>query len=457
MNIGTGTGAFSKMRDRIRPKSFHRHNGIVDPPPWTIARTRIVTLNDMTDSSPFSILLIHPPPAASAMPPETLARTRRIFSGGSVSTRVWNPRPEGLEGGGRGLLARLEQLSARYDTIHFFCADEIGPARLKELVVALRDRQPRLRLSLSCIVDDKIAPELMALDDFRAVVQIQWRVTGPLPELRFFKAFSRAGVWNHLILDGAAATTENCNAVALQPNIIHSWEATKAGDAACRATDAYGQVARLPGRPLWQAVNSPVNRFLLVDRVTRDRLLRLRIDDDGDRLYPVGDALRYRFSPPDRLPDGCLDEICAMVKAGGTVSATHVRYNLERAFLIGYVREKGVIVGNSSLKNPRPEYIDTVRHQSGLDLTGFVERGYTSVRPEYRGLGIGTRLLEGLTQRAAGRKIFSVIAEDNEATKIIARRNRTRKVASYFSKKAGKPVGIWMPEWMIGADEGSTP
>ena len=175
-------------------------------------------------------------------------------------------------------------------------------------------------------------------------------------------------------------------------------------------------------------------------------------DDAGEGLYAVGEALAYHYLPPERLPDGYLDDICAMVAAGGTVAATHVRFNLERAFLIGYAMENGVIVGNSSLKNPRPAYIDTVRRQSGLDLTGFVERGYTSVRPEYRGLGIGTRLLEGLTQRAGDLKIFSVIAEDNAATQTIALRNRTRKVATYFSEKAGKPVGIWMPEWMIDTE-----
>jgi GNAT superfamily N-acetyltransferase len=154
---------------------------------------------------------------------------------------------------------------------------------------------------------------------------------------------------------------------------------------------------------------------------------------------------------PGDLPEGYLDEICAMVSAGGTVANTHVRANLRRAYLIGYVQEKGRIVGNSSLKNPRPAYIDSVRRQTGMDLSGYVERGYTSVRPEYRGLGIGTKLLDGLTRRAGDRKIFSVIAEDNAATQTIAIRNRTRKVATYFSHKAGKPVGIWMPEWMIDA------
>jgi hypothetical protein len=30
-------------------------------------------------------------------------------------------------------------------------------------------------------------------------------------------------------------------------------------------------------------------------------------------------------------------------------------------------------------------------------------------------------------------------------------------VASYFSEKAGKQVGIWMPEWMIGTNGKKTP
>ena len=407
----------------------------------------------MTVASPFSILLIQPPPANSAMPPSTLAQAKKMVSDRSMKTHLWDARPDGFTDGGKRLLDLLEQLSERYDTIHFLCLDEIEPTQLKDLVMALNERQPRLRLALCCIIDNTITSDFIDMDECGAIVHIQWRLTGPLPDFRFFKAFSRAGVWNHLVLDGTSASLENCKAVAHQPNIIHSWESINAGNWGCDPNGAYGQVRPLPGRPLWQTVNDPVGRFLLVDRLTKNRLFRLRIEDDGERLYTVGDALEYHFLPPDRLPDGYLDEICAMVAAGGTVAATHVRFNLERAFLIGYTMENGAIVGNSSLKNPRPEYIARVRRQSGLDLTGYVERGYTSVRPEYRGLGIGTKLLEGLTQRAGGRKIFSVISEDNAATQTIAKRNRTRKVATYFSEKAGKPVGIWMPEWMIDGNQ----
>ena len=407
----------------------------------------------MTASSSSSILLIQPSPALSTAPPSTLTQARKLASAASMETHWWDVRLDPFANGGRRQLERLERLSARYHTGHCFCVNEIPPAQLQDLVAALNERRPGLRLSLCSVIDRDHAEDFttMLMDD--GIVQIRWRVRGPLPDVGFFKAFSRAGIWNHLMLDGATVSSETCRAVASQPNIIHSWEITHAGGRCSHVNESYSQVEPLPGRPLWQTMNDPVDLFLLVDRLSKDQLLRLRVDDDGERLFTVGAALMYHFLPPDRLPDGYLEEICAMVAAGGTVAATHVRFNLQRAHLIGYVQEKGVIVGNSSLKNPRPEYIDAVRRQTGLDLTGFVERGYTSVRPEYRGLGIGTRLLEGLTQRAGDRKIFSVIAEDNAATKIIAIRNRSRKVATYYSEKAGKPVGIWMPEWMIDTNE----
>jgi GNAT superfamily N-acetyltransferase len=117
--------------------------------------------------------------------------------------------------------------------------------------------------------------------------------------------------------------------------------------------------------------------------------------------------------------------------------------------LVAYVEDQGVIVGNSSLKHPRSEYIEAVSEQSGIDLHNYLERGYTSVRPEYRGLGVGAKLLAGLTQRAGDYKIFSVIAENNIATRKMALRNRTRRVATFFSRRANKEMGVWIPEWMI--------
>ena len=134
------------------------------------------------------------------------------------------------------------------------------------------------------------------------------------------------------------------------------------------------------------------------------------------------------------------------------MDTAYVRYNLERAYLIGYAEENGIIVGNSSLKHPREEFIQRLNTITGLDFNHFVERGYTSVRPEYRALGVGSRLLEGLTKRAGQFKIFSIISEDNTATHKIAKKNKTKKIAVYYSEKVGKKLGIWMPENMIEKD-----
>ncbi|MCJ8501500.1 GNAT family N-acetyltransferase [Desulfatitalea alkaliphila] len=128
---------------------------------------------------------------------------------------------------------------------------------------------------------------------------------------------------------------------------------------------------------------------------------------------------------------------------------TFVRANLERAFLIGYVKDGDEIVGCSSLKHPRPEFLATVREQTGIDLANYLERGYTSVKPEYRKRGIGSTLLAGLTSRIGERKLFSVIGEDNIGGRKIALNNRTKRVAVYQSRKTGKKLGIWIPEWML--------
>ncbi len=177
--------------------------------------------------------------------------------------------------------------------------------------------------------------------------------------------------------------------------------------------------------------------------------MRMRIQDDGRSFFEVGQNLHYHYVPPMDLPEGYLEEIVRMVAAGGSVNTQFVKHNLERAHLIAYALEEGVIIGNSSLKHPRDEYIEAVSQQSGFDLHNFLERGYTSVRPEYRGLGIGAQMLTGLTERAGDYKIFSVIAEGNIATQKMAIRNRTRRVATFYSQRARKLVSVWIPEWML--------
>lgn len=269
-------------------------------------------------------------------------------------------------------------------------------------------------------------------------------------------AASRKGLWNHLILNGNSREALRQFAAA-NSNIVHSYcleekQVSTYSDPLYSfpsAAPAYGRTRSMPGQPLWMAVKDAGFISKLLVHHDPKTLMRMRVRDDALSLFEVGKQVRYHYQRPVDLPDGYLDEIVRMVEAGGSVNIQFVRHNLERAYLIAYAEEEGVIIGNSSLKQPREEYIDAVSQQSGIDLHAFLERGYTSVRPEYRGLGVGAKLLEGLTQRAGGHKIFSVIAESNVATQKMAMRNRTRRVATFFSQRAKKEMSVWIPEWML--------
>jgi GNAT superfamily N-acetyltransferase len=267
---------------------------------------------------------------------------------------------------------------------------------------------------------------------------------------------SNAGIWNNVIIPENVSDEELIHYVADNPAVAHSWTQSWSSKSNHLYPDdrvkplgpSYANVSELPGKPFWHWLSDPVYMLLYVKKYGVKKLVQWRVSEDR-KIYTLGSSMEYHFVKPQELPHGYLEKICKMVEAGGSVGTTWVRHNLKNAFLIGYVTERGSLVANSSLKQPRPEYIDAVSNQSGINLRNYLERGYTSVRPEYRGMGIGTKLLEGLTKRIGDRKLFSIIAEDNIATKKMALRNRTKKVAQFYSDRVGKEIGIWVPEWMI--------
>ncbi|MBU0970195.1 MAG: GNAT family N-acetyltransferase [Proteobacteria bacterium] len=291
---------------------------------------------------------------------------------------------------------------------------------------------------------------------------IHWEIHGEnarIPEKRLWET-SKLGIWNHIsgprLFQGKADKAQ-MKFIVNNPNIVHSFGETalgqikneEAGFPVSEKFMAYARVAPLPGIAFWKLFGDLSCLLLYVNRLTKTALTCLRADPQAQSVITLGSQVVYFYQLPKDLPLGVLDEICKMVEAGGSVDITHVRSNLERAYLIGYAMENGVIIGNSSLKHPRQAFIQRLKQMTNVDFTYFVERGYTSVRPEYRAMGVGAKLLEGLTKRAGGRKVFSIISEDNLATQKIALRNKTKKILTYFSDKLNKEMGVWMPEHMI--------
>ncbi len=364
--------------------------------------------------------------------------------------------------------SRFPALSEVTTRVRKAIADGTAPKRTEVGRPALLLAETFAGKSLAGILQGTLQPESMtALLEGAAAAQagvVEWRdPAGDIKAItRLLYQSSQKGLWNHLLLpqsDSAPATAALARFAVANPNIIHSW--CRCSEPASFVSDArrlyplgnppYGATRPLPGVPFWQRLQDPVYLRACQERWGTRELSRMYLLDDDRTLHVAGSGLAYTFAPPGQLPPGYLEEICEMVAAGGSVQAQWVRHNLERAYLVAYAEENGVIVGCYSLKHPREEYIEAVSQQSGIDLRHYLERGYASVRPEYRSLGIGARLLEGLTQRArAGQyKVFSVIAEDNVGTQKMAMRKGTRKVATYFSERAQKQVGVWIPQEML--------
>ncbi len=291
----------------------------------------------------------------------------------------------------------------------------------------------------------------------RGLAMVHWGVTEPgqpLPR-ELMWVVSKQGIWNHVSgLDLFDPVSTDRFWISNTPNIVHSFDNLGAGtrDQAVTSPEpllSYGKLPALPGRALWQIVRDPGVLLPCLGKIPKPELLRMRVGDKTGSIFGLGTNLEYFFNPPDQVPGDIMEEIISMVDAGGSVDITHVRANLKQAYLIGYAMENGRVAGNSSLKHPRQIFIDRLRKMTGLDFTNCVERGYTSVRPEYRAMGVGAKLLEGLTARAVDVRIFSIISEDNLATQKIALRNKTRKVTTYFSDKLKKKMGVWMPEHMM--------
>ncbi len=294
----------------------------------------------------------------------------------------------------------------------------------------------------------------------KGVKLIQWQCPkdrSSMPTDLWWQA-AKAGIWNHVsgqdLFDNGIDTIPVLY-ILNQPHVVHSFELPNDRSQLSAMSHAYDKIDPLPGIPFWQTLSGPEEILSCLARYPASHLARLRWGQ-GARIV-LGNDIGFYFVSPGDLPPGYLDQVCAMVIAGGSVDSTHVRSNLENAFLIGYALENKKMVGCSCLKHPRKALIHRLKKAAGLDFSGCVERGYTSVRPEYRSLGVGRRLLEGLTARAGKYKVFAIIDEDNLATRKIARWNHTRKITTYFSEKTNKQMGIWMPDGMSPKSMKETP
>lgn len=204
------------------------------------------------------------------------------------------------------------------------------------------------------------------------------------------------------------------------------------------------RINQLYDHPFWFYLRIREYLLLHVARYGVDRVRRMKVKPGDLTPYACGSRLSYLFKRAEEIPQEILAEIQGLIALGEGVGTSWIDENLNRAFLIGYAVEEGRVVGTMTLKRPPEKYREAIEQKTHVDLGGYLERGYSSVRPEYRGLGVGDALLKGLVSRAPAQKIYVTIRMDNLPAVKLTRKNDMRLAATFKNERTGHEIGIFV-------------
>ncbi|NIU82942.1 MAG: hypothetical protein GWN31_05410 [Candidatus Thorarchaeota archaeon] len=155
------------------------------------------------------------------------------------------------------------------------------------------------------------------------------------------------------------------------------------------------------------------------------------------------DRIRYFFKRPNEISAEVLDQIQNLIKRGGSVGTAWLKENLEDAFLIGYATHRGKVVGSVTHKRPKRKYREKIEGATGLNLSGYLERGYTTVDPKYRFQDIADVLIKGLIKRSPGKRIYVTINMANIPPLKLTYKNGMFLAAKFTNPRTGHEIGVF--------------
>ena len=153
--------------------------------------------------------------------------------------------------------------------------------------------------------------------------------------------------------------------------------------------------------------------------------------------------IEYYFQKPEEIKSATLEAIYLLIKEAGGVGTSWAREMLRNAFLVGYAALGDKIIGTSTHKFPKEAYRKKIENATGLDLSGYLERGYTAVREDFRDRGIGGNIIRGLIERSEGRKIYVTIRMDNPFPLKMTFREGMILSATFINDRTGHELGVF--------------
>jgi hypothetical protein len=165
---------------------------------------------------------------------------------------------------------------------------------------------------------------------------------------------------------------------------------------------------------------------------------------ESEKLKKLG-PISFHFRKPANIASSTLQEIENLVRRGEAVGSRLLRANLRNAYLIGYATEQGGrVIGTVTLKIPQEPYRKKLEKATDFNLSGYLERGYTSVVPDFRGLKVGDHLIKGLNQRSKGKKIYLTIRMDNAYALKLTYDNKMTLASTFINERTGHKIGLFV-------------
>jgi hypothetical protein len=157
------------------------------------------------------------------------------------------------------------------------------------------------------------------------------------------------------------------------------------------------------------------------------------------------DEITFHYRTPDMISPDILNQVRELVDRGAAVGTSHVRDNLKDAFLVAYALDGEMcVIGTVTQKIPKEIYRKGIEQATGLSLSGYLERGYTSIEPAYRKRNIADILIRGLIERSKGQRIYTTIRMDNIPALKLTRKNKMILAATFVNQRTGNEIGVFV-------------
>ncbi len=157
------------------------------------------------------------------------------------------------------------------------------------------------------------------------------------------------------------------------------------------------------------------------------------------------DPISYHFRRPEQIPGPSLAAIRDLVALGGAVGTSWIEEMLRKAYLIGYAETAGGrVVGCEVLKHPKDTYRKKIEAAAGIDLSGYLERGYAAVAEGYRGRGILGAIVRGLIEHSHNRKTYVTTRTDNHPVVWLTEKNGMHLAGRYVNPRTGHEIGVFI-------------